>query len=150
MKKPLSKASSVLNVTHATGPAGKAKTKTQVERTRSKLVHQFNAKLGWTTESETKMISNIQNNMLRRTRIDNPAASKGRSQKIIIPRSKSTQLDEYGSGPVVEHCVIPPCDLDSARLERAYEDELVLMNKRSSYRSDTAVGFVPVAPHLKK
>lgn len=150
MKKPLSKASSVLNVTRATGPAGKAKTKTQVERTRSKLVHQFNAKLGWTTESETKMISNIQNNMLRRTRIDNPAASKGRSQKIIIPRSKSTQLDEYGSGPVVEHCVIPPCDLDSARLERAYEDELVLMNKRSSYRSDTAVGFVPVAPHLKK
>ena len=150
MKKPLSKASSVrhINVAHATGPAGKAKTKTQAERTRSKLVHQFNAKLGWTTESETKMISNIQNNMLRRARVDNPAASKGRSQKM--PRSKSTQLDEYGSGPVVEHCVIPPGDLDSARLERAYEDELVLMNKRSSYRSDTAVGFVPVAPHLKK
>ena len=144
----MKKTSSVLNVAHTTGLAGKAKTKTQVERTRSKLVHQFNAKLGWATASETKMISSIQNNKLRRTRIDNPAASKGRSQKM--PRSRSTQLDEYGSGPVVEHCVIPPCDLDSARLERAYEDELVLMHKRSSYRSDTAVGFVPVAPHLKQ
>jgi len=59
-------------------------------------------------------------------------------------------LDEYGSGPVVENCVIPPGDLDPAQLERAYEDELVLMHKRSSYRSDQAVGYVPVAPHLKK
>ena len=98
------------------------------------------------------MISNIQNNMLRRARVDNPAASKARSQKM--QRAKSTQLDEYkdeyGSGPVVEHSVIPLGDLDVARLERAYEDELVLMNKRSSYRSDSAVGYVPVAPHLKK
>jgi hypothetical protein len=98
------------------------------------------------------MISNIQNNMLRRARVDNPAASKARSQKM--QRAKSTQLDEhkseYASGPVVEHSVIPLGDLDAARLERAYEDELVLMNKRSSYRSDSAVGYVPVAPHLKK
>lgn len=94
------------------------------------------------------MISNIQNNMLRRNRVDNSAAIKARSQKM--QRAKSTQLDEYGSGPIVENCVIPPSELNPARLERAYEDELVLMNKRSSYRSDKAVGYVPVAPHLKK
>lgn len=98
------------------------------------------------------MISNIQNNMLRRPAsqswMSKQATTKPGNQKM--QRAKSTQLEEYGSGPVVENCVMPLGDLDSARLEKAYEDELVLMNKRSSYRSDSALGYVPVAPHLKK
>ena len=49
-------------------------------------------------------------------------------------------MRDYDSGPIVERCVIHPGELDSTRLERAYEDELALMNKRSSYKSDTAIG----------
>ena len=57
-----------------------------------------------------------------------------------MKRARSTQLSDYDSGPIVDKCVIHPGELDSARLEKAYEDELTLMNKRSSYKSDTAIG----------
>lgn len=90
------------------------------------MVNTFNTKINKKSASEKKMITNIKNSIQPRDAVD----------------------EDYG--PIVETCLVNPSTISASRYDKACEDRLTIMSKRSAYKSDKLLGQVTVAPHWKK
>lgn len=83
------------------------------------------------------------------TKLNNKSASEKRMIISIQNNRQPTTIEDYGNTPIVETCLVNPSTISASRYEKACEERLTIMSKRSAYKSDKLLGQVTVAPHLK-